>query len=61
MSDTRLPDYLAAADLACYGVTPGDVRRQAPWAVEYAALDGSPCWRREDAEQILLDDEGDWA
>jgi hypothetical protein len=55
--ESPLPDKLTAADLAGYGLTPDDVRRRCPWAVEYTALDGSPCWRREDLAD-LLDEEG---
>jgi hypothetical protein len=49
--------YVTAAELADFGLTPEDVRRRCPWAVEYTALDGSPCWLREDLA-ILLDEEG---
>jgi hypothetical protein len=39
---------VTAADLAAHGLTPADVRRSCPWAVEYTAIGGDPCWRRED-------------
>lgn len=46
----------AAAD---YGITPDEVRRRCPWADEYAALDGSPCWLRDDLDKLLnRDDDG---
>jgi hypothetical protein len=47
------PDYLTAADLADIGLAPGDVPRRCPWAVEYVALDGSPCWCAEDLEALV--------
>jgi hypothetical protein len=36
-------DIVRAEDL---GLSAGEVRRRWPQAVEYLALDGSPCWRR---------------
>jgi hypothetical protein len=41
------------AELAECGLTPADVRCPAAHAVEYTALDGSPCWRREDLAEWL--------
>jgi hypothetical protein len=35
-------DYITATEVADHGLTPEDVRRRCPWAVEYTALDGSP-------------------
>jgi hypothetical protein len=49
----RDDDLLTAADLAAYGLTPQDVRRLCPWAVEYTALDGGPCWQAEDLAPLL--------
>jgi hypothetical protein len=48
-----LPEYLKASDLAPYGFTTEDVRRLCQGAVEYVALDGSPCWRREYIAPLL--------
>jgi hypothetical protein len=45
--------YLTASDLADYGFTPADVGRLAPWAVEYRALDGAPCWLAADLTGLL--------
>jgi hypothetical protein len=46
-------DYITAAELADYDLTPQDVRRRSPWAVECTALDGSPCWVRDDLIELL--------
>jgi hypothetical protein len=43
----------ALAELAEQGITPEDVCRCCPWAIEYRAIDGSPCWRREDLAELL--------
>ena len=51
--DGNIPAYVTAGDLAPYGLTPADVRRRCPWAVEYTALDGSPCWLAEDLAPLL--------
>jgi hypothetical protein len=59
--DSPDPDdeLLTIADLSAYGLTPADVRRPAPWATEYVALDGGPAWRAEDLAELLhgTDDE----
>jgi hypothetical protein len=52
-SPRRSPDYLTAADLRPYGLAPADVRRRYPWAVEYVALDGRPCWLAADLATLL--------
>ena len=53
--------YVTAADLAAYDLTVEDVRRRCPWAVEYTALDGRPCWRREGLTPLLGEsDRRDW-
>jgi hypothetical protein len=61
MSDNpRYADqYITIPELADYGLTPQDVRRLYPWAVEYTALDGSPCWMRADLGEPLADREGE--
>jgi hypothetical protein len=52
-------DLVTAAELADYGLTPADVRRLCPWAVEYTALGGSHCWQRDDLAPLLNEtDEG---
>jgi hypothetical protein len=53
VSDAALPEYLTEADLARYGLDAADVRRLAPCATEYRALDGSHCWAREALEPRL--------
>ncbi len=53
LSSTDASDYITAAEMSDYGLTPEDVRRRYAWAVEYTALDGSPCWRREDFAEPL--------
>jgi hypothetical protein len=53
---TRLPKpdwYVTAAELADFGLTPADVRCRCPWATEYAAPDGSPCWLRDELVELL--------
>jgi hypothetical protein len=47
------------ADLEALGLTQADVRRRCPWGVEYTALDGQPCWRREDLDRLLGEQEDD--
>jgi hypothetical protein len=53
MTPDDVSGYVHATDLADYGLTPEDVRRRCPWATEYTALDGAPCWLREDVESLL--------
>ena len=54
------PSVITAAELADYGLTPADVLRRCPHAVEYVALDGSACWLREDlADLIGMEEEGE--
>jgi hypothetical protein len=48
-----LPDYVTVADLELYGITPEDVRRLCPGAVELTALDGLPYWSRDDLAPLL--------
>jgi hypothetical protein len=44
---------ITAAELADYALTPDDVRRLDPQPVEYTAIDGGPCWLREDLAGLL--------
>jgi len=53
MSLDHLPDYLTVDDLEALGVTIEEVRRLDPPPVEYTALDGRPCWRRDDLLDAL--------
>jgi hypothetical protein len=46
------PDYLTANDLALDGITLEEVRRLDPPPVEYTALDGGPCWCREELVEV---------
>jgi hypothetical protein len=52
-------EYLTLDDLEAAGVTPADVHEQCPWAVEYTALDGRPCWPREDLALLFGDTDED--
>jgi hypothetical protein len=53
-SPHRDPEAIVTvAELADCGLTPHDVRRRCPWAIEYAALDGTPCWRRDDLAELF--------
>jgi hypothetical protein len=52
-------NMITAAELADYDLTPQDVRRRCPWAIEYTGLDGSPCWLHADLAPLLADDEED--
>lgn len=55
---SEVPNYVTVAELLRdYGLTIQDVRRHCPLAVEYTALDGTPCWLRADLA-ALLDREG---
>jgi hypothetical protein len=47
-SGVEPPDYLSVGDLEALGLSLAWVRHRCPWAVELVALDGSPCWSRED-------------
>jgi hypothetical protein len=42
-------DYVTADQL---DLTPEEVRRLCPHAVEYVALDGQPCWARPDLDGL---------
>ncbi len=53
MSLDDLPDYLTPTDLEPFGFTADDIRRLCPWAVELVALDGGPCWSRDDLADLL--------
>jgi hypothetical protein len=61
MSDTLKDgaEYVTATELAEYGLTPQDVRSRCPWAIEYTALDQSPCLRREDLTELLTEEGGE--
>jgi hypothetical protein len=50
VSDTT---YVTLDDLVEIGLTAADVRRLAPHAVEYTALDRRPCWLRDDLAELL--------
>jgi hypothetical protein len=39
--------------LAVHGITAAEVHRRCPHAVEYRALDGRPCWLRDDLTELL--------
>jgi hypothetical protein len=52
MGDTR---FVTLDDLASYGLTLAEVRRLDPAPVEYRALDGSPCWCRDELLPLLID------
>jgi hypothetical protein len=56
MTDSR---YVTLDELAAAGLTVDDVLQRCPHAIEYRALDGSPCWRRADLAPLLADTEGD--
>jgi hypothetical protein len=50
--------YITLDELCDYGLTATDIRRDAPWAVEFTALDGRPTWLREDLAPLLADGRG---
>jgi hypothetical protein len=55
-NETRSPsEYVTADDLRAHGMTPDDMERLCPGAVEYRALDGSACWLRSELSPILQD------
>jgi hypothetical protein len=56
MSDARL---VTAAELADSGLISQDVLGLCPHAVEYASLDGSSCWLREDLAELLKPEGGE--
>jgi hypothetical protein len=45
--------YVSTSELAAHAITPRDVVRVCPWAVEYVALDGTACWLREELAPLL--------
>jgi hypothetical protein len=47
-------DYLTLDELAPYGITLAELRRLDPAPVERVALDGSPCWVRDEL-LVLVD------
>src|SRR5262249_46399342 len=49
------PDSVPPGALAGQGLSPADVRRHCPCAVEYTDLGGGPCWRREDLAPLLAE------
>jgi hypothetical protein len=53
-----LPEYLTADDLEALGITVKDIRRLNPQPVEYTALDGRPCWRRDELAELLGEGDG---
>jgi hypothetical protein len=48
----NLPDYVTAADLEPYGITPEDVRQLCPLAIEYGHP-SAPYWHRDDLAPLL--------
>jgi hypothetical protein len=48
-----LLEYVTLDYLESHGIKGEDMRRCCPHAVEYVALDGSPCWRAEDLEVLV--------
>jgi hypothetical protein len=55
MSDNK---YVTLDDLNDLDLTAADVIRRCPHATAYTALDGSPCWLREDLAPLLDDTDG---
>jgi hypothetical protein len=53
MTLDELPDYVSADDLEPIEITPEDVRRRRRGAVELVALDGLPCWPRDDLASLF--------
>jgi hypothetical protein len=46
--------WVMVSELVDHDLTPADIRRTI-YAIEYIALDGSPCWRREDLAYLPKD------
>jgi hypothetical protein len=44
--------HINAPDLEAIGWSLAEVRRLCPWATEYTALDGWPCWRAQDLTEL---------
>jgi hypothetical protein len=44
---------VTADDLVPYGITPEEVRRRCPTAVERVGLHGERCWLAEDLAELL--------
>jgi len=53
MCSDNWPTYLTREDLLALGVPEVDIDRVRRLAVEYRALDGTPCWRRDDLLEWL--------
>jgi hypothetical protein len=48
------PDrYVTAEELSQVGLSEQDVRSRCPWAAEHTALDGTPCWVRDDLGELF--------
>jgi hypothetical protein len=54
MTFDELPEFPTAAFLESYGITPEDVRRRCPLAVEYGPAH-APYWSRDDLAPLLTD------
>lgn len=50
--------YVTASELDDHGLTAEDILCLCPVAQEYAALDGAPCWKREDLAPLFRHPEG---
>jgi hypothetical protein len=53
-----LLDYVTPDGLVDHGLTPADMRRCCPHAVEYSALHGGPCWLWADLTPLLAETGG---
>jgi hypothetical protein len=51
--DDDSSDLITETELRAAGLTPADVKRLCPWATEYCALDGTPCWQLEDLVALI--------
>jgi excisionase family DNA binding protein len=51
---TAVPRYVSASELADLGLTADEVRRRAPWAVEFTGLGGEPVWLRRDIDALFV-------
>jgi hypothetical protein len=52
-------EIVTPAELAEFGLSPRDVYRRCPWAIEYTGLYGGPCWLRGQLGGLLREPQGE--
>ncbi len=47
------PKYVTLDDLTAVGLAAADVRERCPGAIQYTAVNGQPCWVRDELVPLL--------